>query len=109
METSLTNSFVWGVGVGSEGHGLSGSSFLDWFSIWFSGVSQSMWQWKSSCSHGIPKPPMIFATSGHGEVSWVFSGDLVKTTSLCSGALEVMLSGLLSGTGSKENHKAALL
>ena len=102
MESSLINSFVWGVGIGSEDHELSGSGLLDWFSIWFSGVSQSVGQWKSSPSNGIPKPLMVFETLGHEEVSWVFDGDLVKTTSLRSGALKVMLSGLLSGIGSDD-------
>ena len=102
MESSLTNRFVRGVGVGLEGHKSSGSSFLHWFSIWFCGVSQSMWQWTSSSSQGIPKPLTIFATSGHSEMSWVFVMDFVKTTPLCSGALEVMLWGLLLGTGSDD-------
>ena len=80
MKRGLTNSFVREVGVGSKGYGLSDSSFLDWFSIWFSGVSQSIEQWNSSSSHGIPKPLTIFATAGHGEMSWFFGVDFVKTT-----------------------------
>ena len=70
--------------------------------MWFSGVSQSIGQWKSLSSHGIPKPLTIFATAGQGEISWASGGYLVKTTPLCSGALEVMFSGLFSGTVSDD-------
>ena len=71
---------------------------MNWFSIWFSGVSQSVGQWKSSSSRGIPKSLTIFATLGHGEMSGVFGGNFVKITPLSLGALEFILSGLLSGT-----------
>ena len=54
-------------------------------------------------SHGIPYPLTIFATLGHGEVSCVLGEDLVKRTLLSLAALEIILSGLLSGTGSGSN------
>ena len=100
IESSLTNSFIWGVGVGSEGYKLTSSSFLDWFMAWSFGVSQSMGQWKSSSWHGIPKPRTIFATAGHSKMSWVLNGFLVKMAPLCSGDLENIMLGLFFCTGS---------
>ena len=67
--------------------------------MWFSGVSQSRGQWKSSSLHGIPRPLTIFATAGQGDISCFVDAGLVKVIPLCSGALEMMSSGLLSSTG----------